>query len=297
MIERRISLSRQLSIRQTFGILRNGVYDPCVRFDGSAMWRATRTPEGPATLLLTNNDDDMLRARAWGPGGKWCLDHLEEFAGEHFLDLPILDERIREMERGFPGMRIPRLLSLVELAIPTVLAQRVTVREAFSAYTRITKTLGEKAPGPANLLLPPDPKRLGEFPTWWFHRFGVERKRAQAVIGICKKAAAIDRLAELPSNEARASLLAIPGIGLWTAGVLGLYGLGDHDSVIVGDFHFPNHIAWALAGEVRGDDQRMLELLEPHRPQRGRVQRIVLMGGSGAPKFGPRYNPIPIASY
>jgi 3-methyladenine DNA glycosylase/8-oxoguanine DNA glycosylase len=144
--------------------------------------------------------------------------------------------------------------------------------------------------------LPPDPQRLGGMPTWWFHKYGVERKRAQAVIEICRRASTIDRLVELPNDQARTRLLSVPGIGLWTAGILGMYGLGDHDSVIVGDFHFPNHIAYALAGEPRGDDARMLELLEPYRPLRGRVMRYVLMGGPSAPKFGPRYAPLPIAS-
>ena len=39
----------------------------------------------------------------------------------------------------------------------------------------------------------------------------------------------------------------------------------------VGDYHFPNTVAWALAGEARADDDRMLELLSPYAGQRGRV--------------------------
>ena len=39
--------------------------------------------------------------------------------------------------------------------------------------------------------------------------------------------------------------------------------VGDPDAVSVGDYHLPNQVAWALAGEPRGDDARMLELLEP----------------------------------
>jgi 3-methyladenine DNA glycosylase/8-oxoguanine DNA glycosylase len=203
------------------------------------------------------------------------------------------------MAHEFPGMRIPRVRSLTELAVPVILEQRVTTREAYSAYVRITRAFRAPAPGPvgAALLLPPDPQRLKDTPTWWFHRYGVERKRAQTIRDVCSRATTIDRLADLANDEARARLLSVPGVGLWTVGILGMYGLGDHDSVIVGDFHFPNHIAYALAGEARGDDQRMLELLEPFRGQRGRVMRLLLMGGASAPKFGPRYTPLPIASF
>ena len=56
----------------------------------------------------------------------------------------------------------------------------------------------------------------------------------------------------------------------------------------VGDFHIPNLVAWALAGEPRGTDERMLELLEPYAGQRGRVTRLLELGGAAAPRYGPR---------
>ena len=62
---------------------------------------------------------------------------------------------------------------------------------------------------------------------------------------------------------------------------------GDDDAVPVGDYHFPHTVSWNLAGEPRGDDARMLELLEPYRPQRGRVLRLLGLAGKRAPAFGP----------
>jgi 3-methyladenine DNA glycosylase/8-oxoguanine DNA glycosylase len=296
VIERRLTLSRPLSLRQTFGVLRNGAHDPCARFDAAGFWRATRTPDGPATMLLSDETDGHLRLRAWGDGAQWCADHLEDFAGERAVDLPIEDPFVEAIAHELPGLRIPRMHGLVELMIPVIIGQRVTTREAFGAYRRIVKVSSEPGPGPASagVWLPPDPGALGGRPSWWFHRFGIERKRAEAVLRVCARRQAVERLTTLPVDEARKLLLTVPGIGLWTAGIVGLYGLGDHDSVIVGDYHFPNHVSWALAGEARGDDKRMLELLEPYRPQRGRVLRLLIAGCPGAPKFGPRYNPLPI---
>jgi len=43
-----------------------------------------------------------------------------------------------------------------------------------------------------------------------------------------------------------------------------------------GDLHLPHVVSWALAGERRGTDERMLELLEPYRGQRGRVVRLLM---------------------
>ena len=78
------------------------------------------------------------------------------------------------------------------------------------------------------------------------------------------------------------------GIGPWTAAETARLALGDPDAVSVGDFHLPNLVCWMLSGEPRGTDERMLELLEPYRGNRGRVQRLLEAGGQTAPKFGPR---------
>ena len=81
------------------------------------------------------------------------------------------------------------------------------------------------------------------------------------------------------------------GIGPWTVAEVARIALGDADAVSVGDFHVPNIVAWALAREPRGSDERMLELLEPYRPHRGRVQRLLETSGIRAPAFGPRMEP------
>ena len=80
----------------------------------------------------------------------------------------------------------------------------------------------------------------------------------------------------------------MPGIGPWTAAEVGVRALGDQDAVSVGDFHLPHLVAFALAGEPRGSDERMLELLEPYRGQRARVVRLLEMSGLQAPRYGPR---------
>jgi 3-methyladenine DNA glycosylase/8-oxoguanine DNA glycosylase len=77
-------------------------------------------------------------------------------------------------------------------------------------------------------------------------------------------------------------------VGRWTAAEVAIVALGDADAVSVGDYHLPHQVAWALAGQSRGDDARMIELLEPYRGHRGRVIRLLEAGGITAPRFGPR---------
>ncbi len=89
-------------------------------------------------------------------------------------------------------------------------------------------------------------------------------------------------------------MTAIAGIGPWTAAEVVRTAYGDPDAVSVGDYHIPNTVAWALAGEPRGDDARMLELLAPFAGHRGRVCVLLEAAGAGAPRYGPR---MPIRSF
>jgi 3-methyladenine DNA glycosylase/8-oxoguanine DNA glycosylase len=83
---------------------------------------------------------------------------------------------------------------------------------------------------------------------------------------------------------------------VWTAAEVALVALGDADAVSVGDYHLKHQVAYALAGEERGTDARMLELLEPYAGHRGRVCRLIVAAGITAPRRAPRYTPQPIAS-
>ena len=53
---------------------------------------------------------------------------------------------------------------------------------------------------------------------------------------------------------------------------------------------------WSLAAGGQAGIERMLELLEPYRGQRGRVQRYLEVGRITAPRYGPRLAPRGIAT-
>lgn len=299
-METTIPLDRPFSLRQTLLPLRHGAHDPCVRFDDAGFWRATRTPEGPATLLL-QTEPGKVRARAWGDGAQWLLSHVPQLIGEHQLDATFAPSHpvVKDLLARHPGLRIPRTNSVFEALVPSILEQRVTGMEAKRSYAMLVRSLGEAAPGPSGskpLRLPPDPKTLASTPSWSMHRMGVERKRAETIRIAARHAVRLEEATAMSSEDARRRLLAIPGIGPWTMAEVATVALGDSDAVSVGDYHLPNWVAWALANEPRGDDRRMLELLAPFKGQRALVIRLIALGHSKPPKFGPRYSPLPISS-
>jgi 3-methyladenine DNA glycosylase/8-oxoguanine DNA glycosylase len=138
------------------------------------------------------------------------------------------------------------------------------------------------------MLVPPPPRALAATPYWVFHGMGIERKRADTVRRVAAVATRMEEAVAMPAADAARRLRAVPGVGVWTAAEVAIVALGDADAVSIGDYHLPNQVSWALAGEPRGDDARMLELLEPYRGHRGRVIRLLEAGGVVAPRYGPR---------
>ena len=67
--------------------------------------------------------------------------------------------------------------------------------------------------------------------------------------------------------------------GPWTAAIAVARSYGWADAVPLGDYHLPHAVAWALAGQARGSDERMVSLLEPFRGHRWRV--LQLIGAAG----------------
>ena len=188
-----------------------------------------------------------------------------------------------------PGFAAGASGDLYHALLPTIIGQRITAGEAVRQWALLAYRLGEPAPGPfPGLLLPPSPRAPGvDMPTWWFHPLGIEVKRARTLVAVARIVHRLWEWATLGADEAAAKLALVPGIGPWTIGMVRGPVFGDDDAVPVGDFHFPRTVSWNLAGEPRGDDARMLELLEPFRPQRGRVLRLVGLAGKRAPAFGP----------
>jgi 3-methyladenine DNA glycosylase/8-oxoguanine DNA glycosylase len=197
---------------------------------------------------------------------------------------------VGNLARRFAGVRIPRSAAVLESLVPAILEQKVIGEEARRAWFELVRRHGEAAPGPPELglRLSPAAATLAALPYYAFHPLGVERRRAELVRRVAARAAWFEAIVDLPFPEAYARLTAVPGIGPWTAAEVGVRALGDVDAVSVGDFHLPNLVAFALAGEPRGTDARMLELLEPYRGQRARVIRWLELSGIRAPRYGPR---------
>lgn len=288
-VDRLLTLGFEVDVRQTLGALRHGPRDPTIRFESTVTWRATRTADGPATVRLAQTRDSV-RVTAWGAGAETATAAVPRLLGAEDDPTGLLAPvgKLGDLVRRLAGLRFGRTDAVMESLVPAIIGQKVTAIDAQRSYRRLIARYGEDAPGPAGLRLAPNPARLAGLPYFELHPLGLEQRRAMTLISASKRAAWLEAATELTPAMALKRLRSIPGVGAWTAAETARSAFGDPDVVSLGDFHLANLVAWALAGEPRADDARMLELLEPYRGQRGRLVRILELSGITAPRYGPR---------
>lgn len=282
-------LSFALDLGQTLGPWQRGSADPTITFGPGQVSRAARTPLGPGSIRVRRTAAGV-EAEAWGPGAGWLIANTPRWLG--FDDAPESFAPpggiVRELHRRHRGLRLGSTGLVFESLLPTILEQKVPGVEAWDAYRKLVWALGDPAPGELGLRLQPAPERLLATPYWQVHRFGIERRRFGVIQNAASVAGRLERTATMAPDRARPLLMSLPGVGPWTAAEVSLTAYGDRDAVSPGDYHLPHQVSWALAGEARGTDERMLRLLEPYRGHRARVIRLLTLGGIQAPRFGPR---------
>lgn len=285
-----LRLPFELDLGLSLGVSWAGPGDTRYRPANGVALRATRTPAGPATLRITARGGNTFELEAWGPGAECAIDDAPNLLGASDDPAALVPRHplISELVRRRPGLRMIRTGNVFEALVPAIIGQKVTGFESANSYRVLLRRYGEPAPGPPGLIVPPPPEVLAREPYWRFHRLGLEQRRADVIRRAAAIAASLERALTVDAGELRRRLLAVPGIGPWTAAETIRIATGDPDAVSVGDYNVPNLVSWALAGEARGSDERMLELLEPYAGQRARVVLLLELSGLRAPRFGPR---------
>jgi 3-methyladenine DNA glycosylase/8-oxoguanine DNA glycosylase len=284
MIERRFPVHGPFDLTATMRALGVGDRDRSGRW-----WWVVAGDEGASTVSL-ERFGDVVTAAAWGH-------HPDDLVGR-VPDLLGLDDRQRVDFRGTPaerflartqGLRLGATRDVHGALVRSILGQVVTTAEASASLRSMVLRWGESAPGPrSDLRSIPVPSRIAELSYDDLHACGIERRRAEVLIEVSRRAHRLAEILDMAPLEARRRLRSVRGVGAWTAELVVGWALGDADAVPVGDYHLPNTVVHALANEPRGDDARMLELLERYRPERRRVIVAILQSGVRAPQYGHR---------
>jgi AraC family transcriptional regulator of adaptative response / DNA-3-methyladenine glycosylase II len=125
-----------------------------------------------------------------------------------------------------PALRVPGTVDGGELAIRAVLGQQVSLAAARTLAGRLVAAVGEPLADPDGTLTHawPAPAAIAAHA----RSLGMPRSRQRAVAALA--GALADGLRLEPGADARAELLALPGIGPWTAEYIAMRALGDPDA-------------------------------------------------------------------
>lgn len=273
--------------------LRRGPRDPCFQIrDDGAIWRTSLLASGPVTARIVRSARDAVSCKAWGGGAVEFLDALPAQLGaeDDASDFAPQNPIVAAAHRRVPHLWLGRTGQVLEALIPAVLEQRVAGVDAFRSWRVLVTKYGTPAPGPApqRMRVPPAAEVWRAIPSWEFHQANVDPGRARTVVSCAQRAPSLEKLVSWPIAKARDALMSLPGVGVWTAAETAQRAFGDADALSVGDYHVPKMIGWTLLGRPVTDGV-MVELLEPMRPHRHRVVRVLQASGLAyEPRRGAR---------
>jgi AraC family transcriptional regulator of adaptative response / DNA-3-methyladenine glycosylase II len=120
-----------------------------------------------------------------------------------------------------PGLRVPGAFDGFELAMRAILGQQVSVAAATTLAGRVVAAFGEPvaAPYPALQRLAPTASRIAAVPVEDLAALGIVGTRARSIVALATEVAAGRLRLEAGADVERttAQLVALPGIGAWTA--------------------------------------------------------------------------------
>lgn len=237
---------------------------------GDVYARTLRLPGGPGTLTL------RLRPRSVAitvcpadtrdvPAAVDAARRLCDVRADPAAIAAVLgaDPVLAPLVAARPGLRAPGTADGAELLVRAIAGQQVSVAGARTTLGRIAAAHGEPLPpglradAPGLTHVFPSPERLaGAEPA----ALGMPRARGAAIVAASRACADGLRLHPGADPEAtRAALLALPGVGPWTASYVAMRALGDTDAWMPTDLG----VRHALA--ARGADAAVADRWRPYR--------------------------------
>jgi 3-methyladenine DNA glycosylase/8-oxoguanine DNA glycosylase len=268
--------------QRTFNLQRLGRYDPTVDLSSDTFRKAFCYRGQPAAVEVVR-DGAELELRAYGCDAE---ELVEETASglrqdDGYRDFITDDTGVLRLHRMLPGLRVIRVPWLYDMTCSAILQQRIRTVEAMRDWRRITQRYGTVAP--LGLRAFPAAEVLAAVPQFELERMGIDAKRAKTLLRFAKEMQFVSLRPGMGFAQLRQTLLRVHGIGPWTTETVMGYGAGDTDAAIPGDLHLPRVVCYALAGEMTGTDERMMELLEPFRGHRFRIIRLLSAAGVDTP--------------
>ena len=142
----------------------------------------------------------------------------------HFLGLPFdldgfyawakEDATLARLVAALPGFRPPLQPNPFEALVTSITAQQVSLQSAAAIRSRFIERFGVPA---AHAHSFPERERVAQATEDELIGVGFSTRKAEYVVGLARSELDLDALAALPDDEVTARLVAVRGLGEWTA--------------------------------------------------------------------------------
>jgi len=250
------------------------------RVEGGTLLKALRLDGVDATLELRFGDA-KVKVRLHAPGeadpARMGLAHrravrmlglaadpgpFETFLGAH--------PAFRDLVAPRSGLRIPLTPDVWECLVWAILGQQVNLAFAYTLRRRLTERVG--GPAPLGLTAHPGPGAVAALDPGELAPLQFSRGKASYLVLAAGETAAgrlpLERLPEGTAAGAEARLLALRGVGPWTAHYVLMRGCGFEDCVPLGDAGLTAALQRHHALDHRPGPGETAELMAPYAPHR-----------------------------
>lgn len=198
---------------------------------------------------------------------------------------------LRPLVAARPGLRIPQTVTVWEGLAWAIIGQQINLSFAFQLRRELVRLagrpLGVVDPRGGQLYAFPDPAAVASLDYADLQRRKYSRRKAEYLIDAARLIAAgelpCEELPDLPPAEVERRLLAVRGIGPWSANYVAMRACAFPDCVPVGDTGLSSGLQRLFALDHRPGPDETRELMAPFAPYRSFVTfHLWRMGGGGA---------------
>lgn len=251
--------------------------------DDGTYYRAVRDARGLGAIAVRQTEGDALEVRTAGAGGERFLPLAARMLGAQ-ADLTEWYERgatiawLAPLVRAFRGVKPPRYASAWEACAHAIVFAQISIHAAGSIMRRVVEALSEPVEAARMRLAPfPGPERMLAADEDALRGAGLSRNKVAHLRSVAQAFAggtiSDAQLEALPTPEAMERLVAVRGLGPWSAAVVMLRGLGRLDVFPMRDSGVARSVSLLAGGPVDLD-----EVLARLGPVRGMLYFHLLLG-------------------
>lgn len=291
-----VSLPGPLDVSASLDLFRRSGDDLLDRWDGAWLLRTHTvgrriipyacllrgTLEAPALLVEVERADDRAPVEAA------LRATFVQAPAEDYAALLRADPVVAAFDARYPGLRPVRQFDLFTALVRCISAQQVNLRWATTTRRRLAEAFGERHIIGAHEVYGLRAERLAEASVADLRALQFTTRKAEYIIGAAREIAsgALDatELATLPDDAVIARLVALRGIGRWSAEWILARSLG-RPCVVAGDLAVRKVVARAYLGHVKGEplpDEATVRRVTAHWGASAAIAQGLLLHGYGA---------------